>query len=533
MAMISEEALAGYLLEEALSYLLGQNGYHLLEAASEDKDALRDAGHGLLVRGRGADHQADALGELLVPVPFSLPVRLFVEAKNRRDKVTLRDVRNAHGVVSDVNEYYTSAHPGGSARSLRRFSYQYSIFSTSGFKREAQRYAMAQQISLVDLSGAAFAPLDSAISDATRTVLAEAVRLSLETFPVREVRTVLREAFKATQASRSSAPSMPNSQASSGASSPSFDIAFLRRWAVACAARIAGSSAGEGLLLGFPHAPFILAMRPDSTQKLEEYVSTHSSEIAVNIEFDRPGVPAGEWVITPIDEPSAFSLSFGLPGLLEEWLLSVPAERASRSADATAELLSSISFFLEDRVVRLLFKPSILPPTVSAASADGVEVTSWYQPESGTDESDLRRQRRAATTRNTPMRAVEDSSILDSQLSETSGGWTADGARLLMERLDGGDYIQARLIREAAQSGGTLTRARIFELAGFPSNRTLRGLTRPPCRITGELVGRNLLPTGINYPFLAVYDRGFRATHFLVPNDLVTALHDLEGKHGE
>ncbi|GAA1719140.1 hypothetical protein GCM10009745_80100 [Kribbella yunnanensis] len=79
--MISGAALGGYLLEEALANLLRRNGYRLLQQVSDDPQALRKAGHGLLVRGRGADHQADALGDLIVPAPFSLPVRLFVEGK--------------------------------------------------------------------------------------------------------------------------------------------------------------------------------------------------------------------------------------------------------------------------------------------------------------------------------------------------------------------------------------------------------------------------------------------------------------------
>jgi hypothetical protein len=97
MALMSIETLSGYVLEEALCQLLRQNGYRLLRHAADDPDALRDSGRGLLVRGRGAEHQADALGDLLLPSPFSLPIRLFVEAKNRGTKAQLRDVRNAQG----------------------------------------------------------------------------------------------------------------------------------------------------------------------------------------------------------------------------------------------------------------------------------------------------------------------------------------------------------------------------------------------------------------------------------------------------
>jgi hypothetical protein len=176
MALISADALAGYLLEEAIAFLLSSNGYRLLQDSDADEQALRQAGHGLLVRGRGADHQADVLGDLLMPTPFSLPVRLFVEAKNRGSKVGLAEVRNAHGVIDDVNQQYSTELSTSYRHPLRRYQYRYALFSAAGFKKEAQSYALAQQISLVDLSGPAFEPLIATVEKAARLVLADAVK---------------------------------------------------------------------------------------------------------------------------------------------------------------------------------------------------------------------------------------------------------------------------------------------------------------------------------------------------------------------
>lgn len=136
MALISADALAGYLLEEAIAFLLSSNGYRLLQDSDADEQALRQAGHGLLVRGRGADHQADVLGDLMMPTPFSLPVRLFVEAKNRRSKVGLAEVRNAHGVIDDVNQQYSTELSTSYRHPLRRYQYRYALFSAAGFKRK-------------------------------------------------------------------------------------------------------------------------------------------------------------------------------------------------------------------------------------------------------------------------------------------------------------------------------------------------------------------------------------------------------------
>lgn len=97
--MVTLEALRGYILEEMLARLLHTNGYRLLVSPEQDPDALSFNKQGLVARGRGADHQADVLGELTIPTPFSLPLRVFVEAKYRQAKPGIRDVRNAHGVI--------------------------------------------------------------------------------------------------------------------------------------------------------------------------------------------------------------------------------------------------------------------------------------------------------------------------------------------------------------------------------------------------------------------------------------------------
>jgi hypothetical protein len=54
--------IGGYVLEEVLAKLLADNGYELLTSDIQDPVHLLKDKHGLLVRGRGANHQADALG---------------------------------------------------------------------------------------------------------------------------------------------------------------------------------------------------------------------------------------------------------------------------------------------------------------------------------------------------------------------------------------------------------------------------------------------------------------------------------------
>lgn len=163
---MSLESFKGKLLEEVLAYLIRNSGYRLLVDPSQDPDELERRGNGLVVRGRGAVHQVDVLGQLGWIPAFTFPIRLFVEAKwHARAKTGLPEVRNAVGVVQDVNQNFATRNHGGRARLVRRFSYCYSLFSTTGFTLPAQEMALAHQISLIDLSGHEFADLRQIIDD--------------------------------------------------------------------------------------------------------------------------------------------------------------------------------------------------------------------------------------------------------------------------------------------------------------------------------------------------------------------------------
>ncbi|MBP2320522.1 hypothetical protein JOF56_000907 [Kibdelosporangium banguiense] len=359
---MSLESLRGYVLEEVLARLLYANGYRLLVSEQQDPEALRRGAHGLLVRGRGADHQADVLGELTLPVPFSLPLRIFVEAKYREGKANLRDVRNAHGVVHDVNEQYATAAVGARPIPMRRYHYRYTLFSASGFSRPAQQYALAQQISLVDLSSPAFtAFLDAANRTAHRLhELAQEVRVA--PFPSGQVRTALRLALGTWTADEPEGldsaidlrtPVRRASELNAAQREPQqLPAEPLARIAANLVERASGT-----LLLGFPAAPFVLALSPDDPAALSAYVARHGPDVRVNIEFATRREVTGDWVIVPADGSRAFQLRFALPALLEDWLLRDDGAAALRARDVKADLLSSIAVFQDGRLVRLLFQP--------------------------------------------------------------------------------------------------------------------------------------------------------------------------------
>lgn len=371
--MVSFEALRGYLLEEVLARLLQDNGYRLLVSVEQDPDALKRGRHGLLVRGRGSDHQADVLGELTLPTSFSLPLRLFVEAKYRSAKTGLRDARNAHGVVHDVNEQYATAHAGSRKVPVRRHLYRYALFSTSGFSLPAQQYALAQQIFLVDLSGPAFSHLTEATDRAARR-LNQLLAETEAPFPRGQIRTALRLSLGTWTDDGSS----DDTQTPAGPSSSDFQVLSVRRVEptdsirrnparaetrvlppdrLMSVADTLADEAADSLLLGFPASPFILVLRPDDLAAFTAYIRNHPTEVQVDFRFATARDASGDWVIVPADGSDGFALRFSLPTLLADWLLAEESAVAMRAKDVKAGLLSSIFVFHDGRLVRLTFRP--------------------------------------------------------------------------------------------------------------------------------------------------------------------------------
>jgi hypothetical protein len=309
-------ALRGYLLEEAIAWLVRTSGYRLLVNVHDDPDgALLWAGHGLLVRGRGANHQADTLGEFVFVPPFSLPIRLFVEAKFRRETTGIDVVRNAFGVVTDVNENYVQVGPSGRPR--RRYRYVYTLFSTSGFSPQAQEYAIAHQISLVDLSGDGFAWLRDTVSVAADRAFALEESLKLDAPNASIPRAKLREAIRRQLETTDTVQQ---------------DIKIPAWWSsridtdlagIATQLRI-GLQAAEGreLLLGFPAAPFVLTLAAQPPYTVQQFLTftRHRPRHAVGLRRRRTDAHVTQWELFPRENPEAYRLSFGMPDRVEDWI---------------------------------------------------------------------------------------------------------------------------------------------------------------------------------------------------------------------
>jgi hypothetical protein len=165
---IALDSLKGYLLEEMMAYLIKNTGYDLLVDEHQDPLSLRSTGLGLNIKGLGAEHQADVLGQLQWMPGLTYPMRMFVEAEFRSGKTGIKTVRNAVAVVNDLNQVYTKTRETNTP--TKRHTYSYCVFSASGFSKSAVEMAMAHHISLVDVSGAEYEPLRSKINETAKNI---------------------------------------------------------------------------------------------------------------------------------------------------------------------------------------------------------------------------------------------------------------------------------------------------------------------------------------------------------------------------
>jgi Restriction endonuclease len=362
--MLQSATLRGYLLEEVLAWLLRGSGYRLLVDESQDHAELKNGPSGLCVKGRGAEHQVDVLGEFAFTPAFSLPIRLFLEAKFRRDKCDLRVVRNAHGIIHDINENFLR---GPDDRLRKRYRYVYAVFSTSGFTDEAQDFALAQQISLVDLSGASFTWLRRSIGAAAADLDTFQHRYQVRRFPIRWMRGRLQELL-------GTAPEPPGDEEYREAVGRQYretDARLFSQAAMPVLDRLhdeLSERQQNELLLGFPAAPFILPLATDDVGLFLRYAREHGDH-PIRLRRTGEGREA-EWAVTPADQeppgslfgrPGGYRLTFNLPERLESWISEHEEHRTSRLRAIKEQFLSDIVVYRMDDDILQTFQLQYQP----------------------------------------------------------------------------------------------------------------------------------------------------------------------------
>lgn len=337
--MASESTLRGYLLEEALAWLLRHTGYRLLVHNSQDMAELTQGGNGLQVRGRGADHQVDVLGEFAFPPAFSLPIRLFLEAKFTRRRADLKALRNAHGVIDDINENFARR---PDSQFSRRFRYVYALFSASGFTSDAETYALAQQISLVDLSIEAYGWLRQAVETAASALYPLQEAHDVGVFPVNWMRGQLRDRFDTLPKPTPADFSLPGTNAAEFAREASPILGQFTKQVM--------RDETDELLLGFPAAPFILPIVARDARAFLNFARNHRSH-EIQLHWTR-----SEWQASPSpslagdisDSPISgqeYQLKFSLPEAFKEWIREHNDRIEERAGDKARKFLMNIVIY--------------------------------------------------------------------------------------------------------------------------------------------------------------------------------------------
>lgn len=351
---ISKDSLKGYILEEALAYLIRKTGYKLIVDKEQDPIELRNRGNGLVVVGRGGEHQADVLGQLLWIPTFTYPIRLFVEAKFRNSKVGIDIVRNAVGIIDDLNQNYS---PMTESRILvKRYSYNFAIFSTSGFTKNAVDMAIAHKISLIDLSGDEFSLLRNSI-DRTATEITREFNFSDEVAAGLEGST--EEFFSRGSFTRA----LRNYLRITLGTWPQ-EVPFRGRLTIEeenFLAQILSNlvdtikTYGE-LFVGMANGPFLLILKSSNPEKFREYAKYYPTH-QVRISWGHENSSDNQWFISPYDykDESAYELTFTLPKVLGD-LVFKNNNPTQKALYVKGEYLSSITIYTHDNKQDKIFR---------------------------------------------------------------------------------------------------------------------------------------------------------------------------------
>lgn len=342
---ITRDALRGYILEEVLAYLVSGAGYRLLIHPDQDPDNLIRRGNGLGVKGRGSDHQADVLGELLWIPAFTFPMRLFVEAKFRDGRTGISAVSSAVGVLLDINQRNLIERDVG--KFPRYYRYEYALFSTSGFSSLAIDMAIAHQISLIDLSGDEFSDLRNEVTRSAEVLIDSLEepyeRHGVETPQRGRIVSAVRNALRMELRTRP-------------AGIPPIDEQGVQITDHALSHAIEVAHRYRELFVAMADGPLMLLLTERTPGEFIGYADRHRRH-AVEIHWSKRENQGRTWTITPSGDRGAYGLTFRLPDKLADWIFTGSDFARQRALRIKQSYFSNITIYRhiegEDYLYRL------------------------------------------------------------------------------------------------------------------------------------------------------------------------------------
>lgn len=323
---MTKNQFKGYILEEVLAYLIRTTGYELIAKAPVNDPDLKNCSNGLNVKGRGAKHQIDVLGELKWIPAFNFPLRLMIEAKCHQKKTGIEVIRNSVGILSDVNENYFTAND----KNIKlRYHYTSAVFSTSGFSTPAIDMAIAHQIALIDLSDNIYFSLKNKIDEFTSQIFSNSAEINKE--QARAIKTNLRKSFNDTRRDTIDIDEV-NRSTTNGL------IEFVKR------------DYGQ-LFVGMSLGGFMLLLKADDYNSFINYAKqkpTHNVKIHWSSSDD-----GKVWTIKPLHNIlniNPYTLKFKLPEKLHDWIYKTDENKFKEAISAKEKYFSRISVCYNDQL---------------------------------------------------------------------------------------------------------------------------------------------------------------------------------------
>jgi hypothetical protein len=250
------------------------------------------------------------------------------------------------------------------------------------------------------------------------------------------------------------------------------------------------------LYLGVTSSPFIVVLQPDEPEEAEAFFDTpRTAQTAVGLAFGGADPENGEWTLTTDFEDGAVTFRFALSAALEPWMFGATDQPQRAGPTSDRKRVITVLGAGEEDARLLVFAPVSRDPEISDRPVVGLRASRL--------DPDL------------TYRGEEPS---------PSPSWSEPAAVELLRRLRSEGWPHASIIEYAAAHGGVVSRATVYELAGYEPERMLRGFTRPPRRITRDLIREGRLSKGADWPLLTRYSGGVLASHFVVPGEFINWL---------
>jgi hypothetical protein len=130
----------------------------------------------------------------------------------------------------------------------------------------------------------------------------------------------------------------------------------------------------QELFVAMANGPFLLILRPDQPERFLRRLRQRRTDRVI-IRWRRGPGQRPQWTIRPADEPQAYSLAFGLPPPLEEWIFGDEELATARALNVKDVALSDITIYRHvdgrDEIFRLAYDAEAMREVLASTRRRG------------------------------------------------------------------------------------------------------------------------------------------------------------------